>query len=167
MEKLVAREEARVEAALAPLRERLRGKRVLIFTGGYKSWSVVSAMQDLGMIVVATGTEKSTEEDKARIRELMGPEARMISDNDQIALIDVFHETKADILIAGDRYIYPTLKSRIPFLDIDHVRRIGYAGYDGLIELARNLDHAVHSPVWAQVRSVPAWAKPALPRAVA
>jgi nitrogenase molybdenum-cofactor synthesis protein NifE len=138
---------------------------VLIFTGGYKSWSVVSAMQDLGMIVVATGTEKSTEEDKARIRELMGPEARMISDNDQIALIDVFHETKADILIAGDRYIYPTLKSRIPFLDIDHVRRIGYAGYDGLIELARNLDHAVHSPVWEQVRSVPAWARPATPSA--
>ena len=57
VEELVAREEARVEAALKPLREKLRGKRVLIFTGGYKSWSVVSAMQDLGMIVVATGTE--------------------------------------------------------------------------------------------------------------
>ena len=46
----------------------------------------------------------------------------------------------------------------MPFLDIDHVRRIGYAGYDGLIELARNLDRAVHSPVWAQVRSRPHWA---------
>jgi nitrogenase molybdenum-cofactor synthesis protein NifE len=170
VEKLVAREEARVETALAPLREKLREKRVLIFTGGYKSWSVVSAMQDLGMIVVATGTEKSTEEDKARIKELMGEDARTISDNDQLALIDVFHETKADILIAGDRYIYPTLKSRIPFLDIDHVRRIGYAGYDGLIELAKNLNFAVHSPVWAQVRSQPGWAKPATqprPRAVA
>jgi nitrogenase molybdenum-cofactor synthesis protein NifE len=119
------------------------------------------------MIVVATGTEKSTEEDKARIKELMGPDARMISDNDQTALIAAFHQCEADILIAGDRYIYPTLKSRIPFLDIDHVRRIGYAGYNGLIELARNLDHAVHSPVWAQVRSRPVWAQPALPRAVA
>jgi nitrogenase molybdenum-cofactor synthesis protein NifE len=167
VEALIAREEARTEAALAPLRERLRGKRVLIFTGGYKSWSVVSAMQDLGMIVVATGTEKSTEEDKARIRDLMGPEARMISDNDQTALINVYHECAADILIAGDRYIYPTLKSRIPFLDIDHVRRIGYAGYDGLIELARNLDHAVHSPVWAQVRSRPAWTEPQRERVVA
>lgn len=167
VEALVAREEARVAAELALLRESLKGKRVLIFTGGYKSWSVVSAMQDLGMVVVATGTEKSTEEDKARIKELMGPDARMISDNDQLALIAAFHECKADILIAGDRYIYPTLKSRIPFLDIDHVRRIGYAGYDGLIELARNLDFAVHSPVWAQVRSRPVWENVALPRAVA
>jgi nitrogenase molybdenum-iron cofactor biosynthesis protein NifE len=154
---LVAREEAKVAAALAPLRARLAGKRVLIFTGGYKSWSVVSAMQDLGMVVVATGTEKSTEEDKARIRALMGPEARMISDNDQTALIQTYHACGADILIAGDRYIYPMLKSRIPFLDIDHVRRIGYAGYDGLVELARNIDHAVHSPVWAAVRDAPPW----------
>jgi nitrogenase molybdenum-cofactor synthesis protein NifE len=157
-EALIAREEARVEAALAPLRERLGGKRALVFTGGYKSWSVVSAMQDLGLVVVATGTEKSTEEDKARIRELMGPDARMISDNDQNGILDAFAQCKADIMIAGDRYIYSTLKSRIPFLDIDHVRRIGYAGYEGLIELARNLDFTVNSPVWAQLRDWPGWA---------
>ena len=157
VEALISREEAKVEAALAPLRQRLRGKRALVFTGGYKSWSVVSAMQDLGMVVVATGTEKSTEEDKARIRQLMGPEALMISDNDQTSLIRAFHDLGADIMVAGDRYIYPTLKSRLPFLDIDHVRSIGYAGYEGMIELARNLDRAVHSPVWDQVRKAPPW----------
>ena len=32
------------------------------------------------MKVVATGTKKSTEEDKARIRELMGDETKMIDD---------------------------------------------------------------------------------------
>jgi len=152
-EALIAREEARVAAAVAPLRERLRGKRGLIFTGGYKSWSIVSAMQDLGMVVVATGTEKSTEEDKERIKQLMGPDAKMISDNDQTKLIAAFHEHHADIMVAGDRYIYPSLKSRIPFLDIDHVRCVGYAGYEGMIELARNLDRAIHSPVWKQVQS--------------
>ena len=89
----------------------------------------------------------------------MGPDARMISDNDQTALIKSFHDCEADILVAGDRYIYPALKSRIPFLDIDHVRRIGYAGYDGMIELARNVDRAVHSPVWAQVRARPTMSK--------
>ena len=159
-EALIAREEAKVEAELAPLRKQLKDRRVLIFTGGYKSWSVVSAMQDLGMTVVATGTEKSTEEDKARILALMGPEARMISDNDQTALIRTFHECNADILIAGDRYIYPTLKSRIPFLDIDHVRTIGYAGYVGMVELAKQLSNAVDSPMWNQVRKVAPWSTP-------
>ncbi|SEH51041.1 nitrogenase iron-molybdenum cofactor biosynthesis protein NifE [Magnetospirillum fulvum] len=157
-EAVIAREEARVKLALAPLRSRLAGKRALVFTGGYKSWSIVSAMQDLGMVIVATGTEKSTEEDKARIRALMGDDAEMIADNDQLALIDSFHRCRADILVAGDRYIYPTLKSRLPFLDIDHVRRIGYAGYEGMIELARNLDRSLASPVWAQVRAPAPWA---------
>jgi nitrogenase molybdenum-cofactor synthesis protein NifE len=166
-EALVAREEARVEAQLAPLRARLQGKRALVFTGGHKSWSFVAALQEMGMQVVATGTEKSTEEDKARILALMGREARMIADNDQTALLQTFEECRADILIAGDRYIFPTLKSRIPFLDIDHVRDIGYAGYDGMIELARRLAGALESPVWAQVRQSPPWRKNAAPTALA
>ena len=82
----------------------------------------------------------------------------MIEDNDQTALLATFEDCQADILIAGDRYIYPTLKSRIPFLDIDHVRAIGYAGYAGMVELARNLDRAIASPVWGQVRATPSWA---------
>ena len=157
-EALIAREEAKVQAALTPIRPILQGKRVLIFTGGYKSWSIVSAMQDLGMIVVATGTEKSTEEDKARILELMGPDAKMISDNDQTALLKTFYDCNADILIAGDRYIYPTLKSRLPFLDIDHVRDIGYAGYVGMVELAERLACSITNPVWTQVHSPAPWA---------
>ena len=160
-EAVIAREEAKVKAAIAPLRAQLQGKKVLIFTGGYKSWSMVSAMQDLGMVVVATGTEKSTEEDKARIQALMGPDARMISDNDQTALLNTFHECGADILVAGDRYIYPTLKSRLPFLDIDHVRDIGYAGYTGMVELAHRLAGTARSPVWAQVHRPSPWSKAA------
>jgi len=156
-EALIAREEARVKAELNRMRDQLGGKRALLFTGGYKSWSIVSAMQEMGMVVVATGTEKSTPEDKARILELMGPEARMISDNDQTRLLQLFHETQADIMVAGDRYIYPTLKSRVPFLDIDHVRSIGYAGYDGMIELGKRLCGALNSPVWAKVSRPAPW----------
>jgi nitrogenase molybdenum-cofactor synthesis protein NifE len=54
-----------------------------------KSWSVVSALQDLGMTVVATGTRKSTEEDKQRIRELMGDEAVMLEEGNARTLLDV------------------------------------------------------------------------------
>ncbi|MBI5132657.1 MAG: nitrogenase iron-molybdenum cofactor biosynthesis protein NifE [Rhodopseudomonas palustris] len=160
-EALIAREEACVANELVSIRPRVAGKRVLVFAGGYKSWSLVSAMQDLGVEVVATGTEKSTEEDKARIRELMGPQARMIEDNDQRALIAAFHDCGADVLVAGDRYIFPAMKSRLPFLDIDHVRRIGYAGYAGIIELARNLDAVANSPVWARAQNRSLAARPA------
>lgn len=156
-EALIAREEARARGALQPWREQLAGKRVLIFSGGVKSWSVVSAMQDLGMTVVATGTEKSTEEDRERIRALMGPDAPMIDDNDQAALMAVCREYGADILIAGGRYLYPALKSRLPFLDINHERDFAYEGYTGMVELARQLACAINSPVWSQVRRPAPW----------
>lgn len=156
-ERLIAREEAQVEQAIAPLRHRLTGKRALIFSGGFKSWSTISAVQDLGMTVVATGVEKSTDEDKARIRALLGADARMLENNDQTALLRAFDELRADILIAGDRYIYPALKARVPFLDLDHVRDVGYAGYEGAIELARRIAAAIEHPVWAQARRPPLW----------
>ncbi|MGB1110261.1 MAG: nitrogenase iron-molybdenum cofactor biosynthesis protein NifE, partial [Gammaproteobacteria bacterium] len=51
-EALIAREEGKIHAALAPWQERLTGKRVLLYTGGVKSWSIIEALQGLGMQVV-------------------------------------------------------------------------------------------------------------------
>jgi nitrogenase molybdenum-cofactor synthesis protein NifE len=156
-EALIAREEARIEQALASWRERLAGKRALLYTGGVKSWSVVSALQDLGMTVVATGTKKSTEDDKARIRELMGEDAPMIEDGNPRSLLDLYKRYDADVMIAGGRNMYTALKARIPFLDINQEREFGYAGYDGMLELARQLCVTVESPIWSAVRSAPPW----------
>jgi nitrogenase molybdenum-cofactor synthesis protein NifE len=161
-EALIAREEARIHAALEPWRGRLRGKKVLLYTGGVKSWSVISALQDLGMQVVATGTKKSTEEDKARIRELMGSDALMIEDGNPRALLNIVREQQVDILIAGGRNMYTALKARIPFLDINQEREFGYAGYTGMLELARQLALTLESPVWEAVRRPAPWSIPAV-----
>jgi len=158
-EAMIVREEAKINAALEPWRARLKGKRVLLYTGGVKSWSVVSALQDLGMEVVATGTKKSTGEDKARIRELMGEDALMIDDGSPKVLLSTYKEYGADILIAGGRNLYTALKARIPFLDINQEREFGYAGYAGMIELARQLALTIESPVWQSVRRPTPWAK--------
>ena len=90
----------------------------------------------------------------------MGPKARMIANNDQTALLNTFMDYGADLLVAGDRYIYPTLKARIPFLDVDHVRDIGYAGYAGVVELAQQLAASLNNPVWQAVRQPAPWHAP-------
>jgi nitrogenase molybdenum-iron cofactor biosynthesis protein NifE len=159
-ERLITREEGNANDALATTRTLLQGKRALIFSGGFKSWSTVSAVQELGMQVVATGIEKSTEEDKARIVELIGDGANMLDDNDQQALLRTFSDLRADILLAGDRYIYPALKARIPFLDLDHVRDIGYAGYVGAVEFGSRIVNVLEHPVWSLARSTPPWKLP-------
>jgi nitrogenase molybdenum-cofactor synthesis protein NifE len=156
-ETLIAREEARIHEALQPWRERLKGKRVLLYTGGVKSWSVISALQDLGMVVVATGTNKSTEEDKARIRELMGENTKMIEEGSPKALLQVVKDYRADILIAGGRNMYTALKAKLPFLDINQEREFGYAGYQGMLELVRQLALTLESPVWEAMRKPAPW----------
>ena len=157
-EVLIAREEARIDVALAPWREKLKGRKALLYTGGVKSWSVVAALQDLGMEVVATGTKKSTEEDKARIRDLMGEDAQMIEDGSPRNLLDTYRTHGADLLIAGGRNMYTALKARIPFLDINQEREFAYAGYDGMVELARQIDLTMNSPIWPAIRQPAPWA---------
>ncbi len=159
-EALIEREEKRIRAELEPWRQRLQSKRVLLYTGGVKSWSVISALQDLGMKVVATGTKKSTEEDKARIRELMGDDVKMQEDGSATGLLNTVKEYKADILIAGGRNMYTALKARVPFLDINQEREFGYAGYDGMLELVRQLALTMEIPVWQQVRAPAPWDEP-------
>ena len=156
-EALIEREEKRIRGLLNQWRPRLEGKRVLLYTGGVKSWSVISALQDLGMKVVATGTKKSTEEDKARIRELMGDDTLMIDDGNPKELIRIVKDYQADILIAGGRNMYTALKARIPFLDINQERDFGYAGYEGMLELVRQLTLTLESPVWQAAKCDPPW----------
>ena len=157
VETVIAEETAKLNVELAPYRKRLKGKRMVLYTGGVKSWSVMSAAQDLGMKVVATSTKKSTEEDKAKIKKLLGKDGIALAKGNAKELLKVIAKTKADMLVAGGRNQYTALKARIPFLDINQERHTPYAGYVGLIEMAKEFDRALYSPIWQQVRQPAPW----------
>lgn len=159
-EELIAAEEAAVSVALAPYRECLAGAKAVLYTGGNKSWSVVSALQEIGIEVVASGATKSTEDDVDKIHELLGPGGRVIVDGTPAKLLDLVRETGADLLVAGGRNQYTALKGRLPFLDINQERHVPYAGYAGVVELARRADLALSNPVWAHVCRPAPWDRP-------
>jgi nitrogenase molybdenum-cofactor synthesis protein NifE len=157
VEQVIAAEEARVRQVLRPYRERLSGARAVLYTGGVKSWSMVSALQDVGIEVVASGATKSTEGDMDKIEQLLGPDGRVIRDGNPRELLRIVEELRADILIAGGRNQYTALKARMPFLDVNQERHVPLAGYAGVVELARQLDLALHNPVWDAVRTPAPW----------
>lgn len=156
-EGLIAREEACATAELNPYRERLTGKKAVLYTGGVKSWSMISAIRDVGMEIVATSTKKSTEEDKQRIKELLGSEGQTIEKGNPQELLKIIRETGAHLLMAGGRNQYTALKARIPFLDVNQERHHSYTGYEGVVNMARELDQAISSPVWEAVRRPAPW----------
>lgn len=156
-ETLIAEEEERAWQRLAPYRDRLAGKRVLLNTGGVKSWSVVSALMEIGMEIVGTSVKKSTPEDKERIKELMKDDPHMFEGMAPRELYAMLADGKADIMLSGGRTQFIALKAKTAWLDINQERHHPYAGYDGMVELVRQIDLAISNPVWAAVREPAPW----------
>jgi len=158
-EAVIAREEARAWDRIEPYRQRLTGTKVLLITGGVKSWSVVAALQEAGMEIVGTSVKKSTREDKEKIKELMGQDAHMFDDLTPREMYRMLKTAEADIMLSGGRSQFIALKAGMPWLDINQERHYAYAGYHGMVELVREIDRTLSNPMWDQVRLPAPWAE--------
>jgi nitrogenase molybdenum-cofactor synthesis protein NifE len=143
-ESIITEEEALLEKRLEPYRHLLAGKKAILNTGGNKSWSIASALQDIGIEVVATSIRKATEEDIA-IAKTYVPILMKVPANEQAKLIDEHH---VDILLAGGRSLYTALKKRIAFVDVNQEKKVSYGAYGGLENLAIDVCAALSNPVF-------------------
>lgn len=146
-EAVIAEEEAALETKLTPFRAQLNGKKAVLNTGGNKAWSFASALQDIGIEVVATAVGKSTEEDRAKAREYLG-EKGVLMLKPAVEQPKVIEETGAQILLAGGRSLYTALKKHIAFVDVNQEKKVSYGGYDGLVTFAADVAAALENPVF-------------------
>jgi nitrogenase molybdenum-cofactor synthesis protein NifE len=161
VERLIEEEEAKCRERLAPYRERLAGKRAVLFTGGVKTWSMVNALAELGVEILAAGTQNSTLEDFYRMKALMHKDARIIDDTSTAGLLSVMYEKLPDLIVAGGKTKFLALKTKTPFLDINHGRSHPYAGYDGMVTFAKQLDLTVNNPIWPVLNDSAPWERSA------
>lgn len=159
-EALIEDEEKRIWAQLETLRPAVSGKKVLLYTGGHKSWSVVSALQELGMEVIGTSTRKATEEDKQRIQEIMQTDAHMFDNMAPKDMYRLLKEAGADVLMSGGRSQFVALKAKMPWVDVNQEKHEPYAGYMGMLDMVRAIDRAVNNPMWAELREPSPWEIP-------
>ncbi|MFA6019971.1 MAG: nitrogenase iron-molybdenum cofactor biosynthesis protein NifE [Rhodospirillales bacterium] len=162
-ETLIALEEAKLWERLEKYRPVLSGRKVLLYTGGHKSWSVVSALQELGMTIIKTSVRKATESDKERIKDLMGDDAPMVDAIPPREMYRMLKEGEADIMLSGGRTQFVALKAKRPWLDINQERIHAYAGYQGTLRLVERLALALSSPIWDQVRKPAPWETARMP----
>jgi len=161
VERLIEEEETRCRTLIAPYKSRLEGKRAVLFTGGVKTWSMVDALRELGVEILAAGTQNSTLEDFYRMKSLMHKDARIIEDTSTAGLLEVMREKMPDLIVAGGKTKYLALKTKTPFLDINHGRSHPYAGYEGMVTFARQLDLTVNNPIWPVLNAPAPWEKAA------
>lgn len=142
VERVIARREAELAERL-PRFETLRGKRAVLYSGGVKSWSLVSALRDLGIETVAVGAKKASYEDEAKARELLGPNVPILEDISAPVIRGFFARGETDILVAGGRNQYLAAKEGWPFIDVNQERESAYAGYEGFLNMAEDLRRRV------------------------
>jgi nitrogenase molybdenum-cofactor synthesis protein NifE len=159
-EALIAEEEAAIRADLEPFRPRVEGRKVLLYTGGHKSWSVVAALQELGMEVIGTSVRKATEEDKGRVVDIMGDDKHMFDNMAPKDMYKLLKEAGADVLMSGGRSQFVALKAKMPWVDVNQEKHEPYAGYMGMVDLVRAIDRAVNNPMWAELRAPAPWDAP-------
>lgn len=155
-ETLVAREEARLKEKLAPYQAFFTGKKAVLNTGGNKTWSIAGALQDLGIEVVATAVKKATQDDREKARQTLG-ENGVLMMNPGVEQARLIEETGADLLLAGGRSLYTAIKKGIAFADVNQEKKKSYGGYDGLLNLAEDLKHALQNPVFKNVARRAPW----------
>ncbi|HEX9020688.1 MAG TPA: nitrogenase iron-molybdenum cofactor biosynthesis protein NifE [Nitrospirota bacterium] len=140
---VIKQEERKLKEALKPYKH-LRGKKAVLYTGGVKSWSFISALRDLSIEIVAVGTKKSTIEDEEKMKELLGPAAPLVEDVAPKNLLKLLKDRRADMLIAGGRNQYLAVKEGYPFVDVNQERHTAYAGYQGLVNLAEQISNSIN-----------------------
>ena len=155
-EALIAREEARIARELEPYRLKFAGKKAVLNTGGNKSWAFATALQDIGIQVVGASVRKANEHDRVRLREILGPDG-MLMEKPVFEQIPLIIRTKADVLLAGGRSLYAALKRGISFIEVSQEKTGNYCGYDGLINLARDIESSLRNPMFSLVGSPAPW----------
>jgi nitrogenase molybdenum-cofactor synthesis protein NifE len=146
-------EEEKLETKLEPYKKILEGKKAILNTGGNKSWSIASALQDIGLNVVATSINKSTEEDIEMAKKYVSILFKNPS-SDQPKLID---EHGIEILLAGGRSLYTAIKKKIAFVDVNQEKKRSYGAYNGLVNLAEDVCAALLNPVFKLVGKRAPW----------
>lgn len=139
VEAVIAERETALTAQIAPYAESLRGRRAVLYSGGVKSWAMASALRDLGVEIIAVGTKKSSIEDEQKVREILGDDVPLLEDTSPGVLRSFFADGRADVLVAGGRNRYLAAKEGWPFIDVNQEREHAYAGYEGLVAIARDL----------------------------
>ncbi|RXJ68556.1 nitrogenase iron-molybdenum cofactor biosynthesis protein NifE [Halarcobacter ebronensis] len=152
-EEVIAQEEAKLESALKPYRKMLEGKKAILNTGGNKSWSIASALQDIGLEVVATSVRKATLEDK----EIASKYVDILMTNPGVEQAKLLDEHNVDILLAGGRSLYTAIKKKVAFVDVNQEKKISYGAYKGLVNLAKDVCYAVNNKVFKVVGTPEPW----------
>ncbi|ACL03215.1 Nitrogenase MoFe cofactor biosynthesis protein [Desulfatibacillum aliphaticivorans] len=147
--KIVREEVEAILPELNEIRKDLEGKKAAIYVGGaFKAFSLIKALNYLGMKVVLVGSQTGNKEDYKTLQEMCDDGTIILDDANPLELSKYIIEKDADLFIGGVKERPIAFKMGIGFCDHNHERKIPLAGFRGMLAFAREVHTSVTSPVW-------------------
>jgi nitrogenase molybdenum-cofactor synthesis protein NifE len=146
---LVREELARLLPELNRYKAALKGKKAAIYVGGaFKAFSLVKAFRLIGMDVVMVGSQTGTKEDYQELQEITDEGTIIVDDANPLELSSFLKEKEVDIFVGGVKERPIAYKLGVAFCDHNHERKEMLAGFQGMLNFAREVYGSVMSPVW-------------------
>lgn len=146
---LIQEEVGTIFPQLQAYRQALEGKRAAIYVGGaFKLFSLLKALQLIGMRTVVAGSQTGNADDYARLKEICDDGTIIVDDSNPAELARFAQEKSVDLLIGGVKERPIAYKLGIGFCDHNHERKIALAGFAGMLNFAKEVYATVMSPVW-------------------
>lgn len=146
---IVKREVSAVYPELKRIRRDLEGKRAAVYVGGsFKAFSLVKALRHIGMSVAVVGSQTGAPEDYEYLEEICDDGTVIVDDTNPLELSAFMDKKGIDLLIGGVKERPIAYKTGVAFCDHNHERKIPLAGFEGMLNFAREVHLSVMSPVW-------------------
>jgi nitrogenase molybdenum-cofactor synthesis protein NifE len=138
---------------IARYRKKLEGKRAAIYVGGaFKAAALIRQLRELGLEIVVTGTQTGKKEEYDNLSDMLGEGALLVDDTNPAEIERFLREMRVDVMAGGVKERVLAYKLGVGFIDHNHDRKDGLAGFDGAITFAREVCTTTCSPVWKHAR---------------
>jgi nitrogenase molybdenum-iron protein alpha chain len=147
-EKLIARETAELEEALAPLRAKLAGKTAVISAGEVRSLSIGTLLHELGMRTLAVRPYHYDQFGAPAAERLIEVEPTLmvnVATMQPYEAVNIVQRTRPDIYIGHNADNVWAAKHGIPCLPV-YGGPNTYMGYAGVFDIARRLARKLANP---------------------
>ncbi len=103
------------------------------------------------MKTVLVGSQTGNREDYELLRDLCDEGTILVDDTNPLELSRFVQEKEVDLFIGGVKERPIAYKLGIGFCDHNHERKVALAGFEGMLNFAREVHSSVMSPVWKLV----------------
>jgi nitrogenase molybdenum-cofactor synthesis protein NifE len=127
----------------------LNGKKAAIYVGGaFKAISLIKALRMIGVETVIAGSQTGNKDDYKTMEDITEDGTVLVDDTNPLELTKFVKEKEADILIGGVKERPIAYKLGIGFCDHNHERKLALAGYEGMLNFAKEIYATAMSPVF-------------------